>query len=125
MTEASRPSHLIRRRDVPAWLADSVVTQIMVHWTSAESAHRIRGEGVRIARIDPEANWGHGFYPSTWRLPEFGDTGVQVAIRLDRPFIVEDRIAAREHIDDLRAELGTEEIRATLQAAGYDGVVTH
>jgi hypothetical protein len=118
-------SHLIRRDEVATWLADSAVKQVTIHWTSEENARRIREEGVRIEQIDPEATWGHGFYTSTRPLPEFGDTGIRVAVRLQRPFIVEDRIAARELIDELRSGLGTEDIRATLQAAGHDGVLIH
>ena len=116
-------AHLIDPSDVDEWLRDSAVKRTTFHWTSAADARQIVAEGVRSARTDPEATWGRGFYASTRYLRGFGDTSVHVAVRLLRPLVVEDRIAPREWLDELRVALGTDDVRSTLLAAGSDGVV--
>jgi hypothetical protein len=125
MSEPSQPSHLIRRREVAAWLAESVVREITVHRTSAEAAARIIRDGVRIERSAREVRWGQGFYTSNRPDLQYGDTSVAVAVRLRRPFVAEDSIEGQERIDEMLAEAGSDDVRAVPQAAGYDGVVVH
>ena len=125
MSGASRPSHLIRRREVAVWLAGSAVTHIMTHWTTPGNALRIRELGVRIQATSPDSKWGWGFYTSTRPLPEYGEAGVRVAIRLRNPLVVHDQIMAQEEIDEMLARSGSEDVRAVLLAAGYDGVIVH
>ena len=125
MSELPTSSHLIRRRDVAVWLARSAVDVPTRHWTSAASARRIIAEGVHIEQTELDATWGQGFYTTTGSRPDFGDTPVPVAIRLERPLVAVDRIAALERIDEMLARAGSEDVRAVLLTAGYDGVGVH
>lgn len=125
MSGEPQGSHLIRRSEVAAWLADSVVKQIMIHHTSPDDARRIRVEGARIERGSSDAKWGQGFYTSTHPHHEYGEAGVRVAVRLRSPLVVLDQINAQEYIDALLAQAGGEDVRAVLQTAGHDGVVIH
>jgi hypothetical protein len=125
MSGLLRPSHLIRRREVAAWLAESAVREITVHRTSAAAAARIILEGVRIERSARDVRWGQGFYTSNRPDPQYSDTSVTVAVRLRRPFVAEDSIEGQERIDEMLAEARSDDVRAVLQAAGYDGVVVH
>jgi hypothetical protein len=125
MSESKRRPHLIRRRDDSAWLAGSAVNVPTRHWTSAASARRIVAEGVHIEQTELDTTWGQGFYATTGFRPDIGDTPVSVAIRLERPFVAVDRIAALEQIDELLARAESEDVRAVLLAAGYDGVLVH
>jgi hypothetical protein len=125
MERSRRPAYVIRLSQVKAWLADSVNKRVTTHWTSETSALNIRGEGAQIKQAAIDATWGQGFYTSDRPMRESGSVGVRVAIRLQHPFVVEDRIAAHEVIEDLIAETGIEDRRRALQAAGYDGVIVH
>jgi hypothetical protein len=125
MSGASLPSHLIQRRDVAVWLAGSAVEQIMTHWTTPGNALRIREVGVRIHVTAPDSKWGQGLYTSTRPLPEYGEVGVRVAIRLQNPLVVYDQVLAQEEIDEMLARAESKDVRAVLLAAGYDGVIVH
>jgi hypothetical protein len=120
-----RSGHVIRRDEVTAWLADSAVRQVLTHRTTAEDARQILEHGVRIERTARDLRWGQGFYTSTHPDPQYGDTSVRVAIRLRHPFVADDSIDGQERIDALLQEAASEDVRAVLQAAGYDGVVVH
>ncbi len=111
--------------EVAGWLADSANRWITVHWTSEENAHRIREEGVRIERSAGDVAWGRGFYTTTRPDPQYGETGVRVAVRLTRPFVADDPIDGQERVDALLVEAGSDDIRAVLMAAGFDGVIVH
>jgi hypothetical protein len=125
MERSQRPAHIIRHSEVAAWLAASVNKRVTTHWTSETSAQNIREAGAQIKQAAIDATWGQGFYTSDRPMRESGAVGVRVAIRLQRPFVVEDRIAAHELIEDLIAETGIEDRRRAMQAAGYDGVIVH
>jgi hypothetical protein len=120
-----RPSHLIRRREVAAWLAGSAVTQATVHVTTAEHARRLRDDGVAVERSAADTSWGRGFYSSTIPDRQYGDTEVQVAVRLLKPLVIMDVLDGAALIDELLAAAGTEDVRDAVQTAGYDGVVIH
>jgi hypothetical protein len=47
------------------------------------------------------------------------------AIRLRRPLIVADSIDGQDMLEELRERAGTEDARAAVLAAGYDGVLIH
>ena len=125
MSGAGRPSYLIRRQDVRAWLADSVVKQITVHVTSPAEAKRLRDEGVRVERSAVDTSWGRGFYSSTVPDWQYGSVAVRVAVRLLHPLIIEDALDGARLIDDLLAAAGTEDVRHAVESAGYDGAVIH
>ena len=125
MSGPPRPSHLILRRAVAARRAGSAVPQIMAHRTTPGNALRIREMGVRIRTTSPDSKLGQGFYTSTRPLPEYGEVGVRVAIRLRNPLVVYDQLLAQEEIDEMLARAGSEKVRAVLLAAGYDRVIVH
>jgi hypothetical protein len=125
MSEPSLPAHMIDREEAPTWLAGSAWGRITIHQTSASDARRIIEEGIRIERTARDAAWGQGFYTTTRPDPQYGDTGIRVAIRLMRPFVAEDPIDGQERVDALLAEAGSEDVRAVLLAAGFDGVIVH
>jgi hypothetical protein len=125
MTESERRPHLIRRRDVPAWLAGSAVHFITIHQTTASDARLIRGIGVRIERTARDAAWGQGFSTTTRPDRQYGETSVAVAIRLMRPFVALGPNDGQERIDAMLAEAQDSDIRAVLLAAGFDGVIVH
>lgn len=101
------------------------MTQVTAHWTTVESARRIREEGVRIKQTSIDSKWGQGFYTSTRPRPEYGEEGVRVAIRLLNPLVTNDEFLAQEYIDELLSEAQSDDAREVLRAAGYDGVVIH
>jgi len=129
--EALRHPHQLRRADVSAWLANSVVNEITYHRTSVEAADiiRERGASVEASRI---ASFGQGIYTATETDPLYGSVEVAVAIRTLHPLagLLDDVSAV---IDDIariarpRDARGTPslaaEIRLTLLDLGYDGIV--
>jgi hypothetical protein len=125
------PPHLIRRRDVAAWLADSVNQRVTYHNTTPLAAAGILRLGVRIeaSRI---GSFGQGFYTATTPDPFFGEAEIAVAVRLLNPLM--------GHLDAIEAQMEqlTERlspgspritpslaprIRRHLLAARYDGLV--
>ena len=127
------PGHLIRRADVAAWLAESVVKDVTFHRTTVEAARAIRERGVRIdaSRV---GTFGQGFYTATTTDAFFGDGEVAVAVAVDlrRPLVGHaddigdevDALAARLRPSDPRItwDLAVR-IRRELVAIGYDGIV--
>jgi hypothetical protein len=96
-----------------------------VHRTSLENARRIIAEGARIELGDPETTWGQGFYSSTRPAPDYGETGLTVALRITRPWIVWDTMRAADELEDMMAAIGTEDRHGALRAHGYNGVIAH
>jgi hypothetical protein len=126
----NRP-HLIHRRDVADWLADSIVRDVTLHRTSEQAAADILENGVELAasRI---ASFGQGFYTSSSPDPLLGPAEVAVAIRTRRPLVgTLDEVAAV--IDDIARLVSPRdpritpavaaEIRRHLLELGYDGIV--
>jgi hypothetical protein len=105
------------------WLRGSAVPRLSVHCTDQESAEHIHRHGVQIARSSADAAWGQGFYSATRPRPEYGEVQVAVAVRLLRPWIVRDTIRAAEELDALRRRFDTDDPRAAILGAGFDGVV--
>jgi hypothetical protein len=108
---------------VRAWLAGSAIDVITTHRTDPASARHILEFGVQIEHSRTDGSWGRGFYSGTRMGPEYGDTSVRVAVRILYPFRVADHIAGQEEVDRLLAQEGSDDVRATLLRAGYDGVV--
>ena len=125
MEPPRRPPHVITRDEVGAWLAGSAVQVITVHRTDPASARAIVEDGVDIDRTDPYAAWGRGFYSSTRPVPQYGEAGVTVAIRLTRPLVLDDPIDGAAVLDHLLQEFHTDDIHKAVSRAGYDGVVVH
>jgi hypothetical protein len=121
----SLPPHLIRPADVPSWLAGSAIDRIMVHTTTAQDAEQIIHDGVRIDRSISDVGWGHDFYATSRPDPHYGDTPLSVAIRPHQPSVADDSIEGQERIDEMLAAAGSDDVRAVLMEAGYDGVLVH
>jgi len=97
----------------------------MVHTTTARDAELIILHGVRIDRSVSDVGWGDGFYTSSRADPQYGDTPLSVAVRLLRPFVAEDSIEGQERIDEMLTAARSDNVRAVLMEAGYDGVIVH
>lgn len=105
--------HLIRRSDVPAFLADSAWPHTAFHGnTNARTYEGIVEEGARVDKNKRSA-FGKGFYnalePGGW-----GDDVHEVAIRARRPFVT-------ASASGLPSSNGG--IRDTLLARGYDSII--
>jgi hypothetical protein len=123
-----RPQHLphiVTPEEARRWLHRSAIERITFHRTDAVAARHIVADGVIIPTDGLQPAWGFGFYSSTRPDPQYGDTEVRVAVRLVSPLVLPDTVSGAEGMDNLLAEAGTEDTRAALLAAGYDGVVLH
>jgi hypothetical protein len=125
VSETPRASHLIRRGDVPRWLAGPAVDFVTIHQMTASDARLIRETGVRIERTARDAAWGQGFYTTTRPDWQYGEVSVPVAVRLMQPFVAQDPIDGQEQIDAMLAGAQADDVRAVLLAAGFDGVIVH
>jgi hypothetical protein len=123
MSGQGEGQHLIRRSEVANWLADSAIKVMTVHHTSAEHARTILERGVRIEQTASDAGWGQGFYSGTRSDRQYGESRIDVAVRLLRPWVVTDTLAAAEQIDDWLRRFETDDIGEAIQAAGFDGVI--
>lgn len=117
--------HIIAWAEVDDWLADSVVKTVTHHRTSWSNARDILEQGVRLELASADAAWGQGFYSSTLDTPEYGEAVVRVAVKLTRPLVIRDTIAGAELLDELLLRAQTQDFRAAIVAAGYDGVIVH
>jgi len=120
-----RAAHLITRDEARAWLAGSAVHALTVHRTDPASAAAIEQFGVNISRAAPDTSWGRGFYSSLVPDVRYGDARLQVAVRLIHPLVIDDTVDSDEITDRLLRRAGTDDMRAAVLAAGYDGVVVH
>ena len=114
-------------RDVPAWLADSRLTEVVYHRTDVESAAAIREHGVDVGQ-SRRALYIQGFYTTVGRGdPSFGPAEVVLAIKMHAPFVTRTgrvlgdvaRVLAEVGEDDVSA-VG---VRRALLRRGYDGVI--
>jgi hypothetical protein len=119
------PSHLITPDEVEAWLAGSAVQAVLQHRTNPVAADLIERFGVEIGLGDTEAAWGQGFYACNYSEPQYGSAVLRVAVRLTHPLVLPDSVRGAGIMDDLLREAGTEDMRAAVLGAGYDGLVIH
>jgi hypothetical protein len=122
---ADRPVHVISPEEVDAWLADSAVKVITIHRTDVASAQSIITDGVDLTRCSDDAAWGQGFYSRSSADPQYGEATVRVAVRLQSPLEIMDSVRDAGILELLTAQAGTDDFRAAIQAAGYDGVLVH
>ncbi len=122
---APRPAHQLTLGEVGAWLVDSVVKTVTFHRTDPVSARDITEHGVDLAEASADGAWGRGFYSSTVPDPQYGSAEVPVAVRLRNPLLIHDPVRDAAQVDDLLLRSGTEDMRAAILSAGYDGVVIH
>lgn len=120
-----RPPHLLTRRDVAAWLADSVVQEVTFPRTDPQSARDLIERGVDLTKSSADGAWGRGFYSGTGSSARYGPVAVPVAVRLRHPLILTDTIRGAEIVDDLMARFGVDDIEAAVVSAGFDGLVLH
>src|SRR5581483_8148440 len=121
----SRPPHLVTPAEASAWLAGSAVKTVTVHRTDPEAAQDIVEHGVDITRATPDSAWGQGFYSCTISDPAYGTAEVMVAIRLQRPLVIQDSIRDAAILEDLTTRAGTDDFREAVLAAGFYGVMVH
>ena len=117
-------AHMIRRADVPEFLADSAWPHTSFHGNTNRTTYEHIVERGPLVEKNKRSAWGKGFYnalePGGW-----GDDVLEVAIRTRKPMVVENADQLNAHIARIKRTMTTptDDIRAVLLAGGYDSIV--